>query len=115
VLSIIASAVSVAAGNPAWWAFDAWDGLSCGDAPQNGQLFFTTEGTGEGTCITFDEGQRAYSYAASFGGDDVEAWGFLHEHCEGPKKPLLNNTCMNPDIPIPYIRSLKIYSIDEQT
>ncbi|KAJ5747330.1 uncharacterized protein N7511_009026 [Penicillium nucicola] len=105
--------VTVATATSSWWVFDAWDGLSCGDAPQNGQIFFTSEGHGEMTCISFDEAQRAYSYAASFGEDDVEIWGFLHEHCEGPRKAFLNNTCMNPDIVVPYIRSWKIYNTGE--
>lgn len=108
VISLLAIATVAAAD---WWYFDAWDGLSCGDAPQNGQVFLSTEGTGEHICISFEDGQRAYSYAAGFVNEETEAWGFLYEHCEGPSKSLHNNTCTNPDVDIPYIRSWKIVQI----
>lgn len=105
VVSILAMTTLVVADH---WYFDAWDGLSCGDAPQNGKVFLSTEGSGEHVCISFEDGQRAYSYAAGYNSENTEAWGFLHEHCEGPSKVLQNNTCMNPDVEIPYIRSWKI-------
>ena len=105
VISLLAMATVVAA---EWWYFDAWDGLSCGDAPQNGQIFLSTEGIDEHDCISFEDGQRAYSYAAGSDNEEIEAWGFLYEDCEGPSKVLYNNICMNPDIEIPYIRSVRI-------
>lgn len=105
LISLLALATTVAAD---FWYFDAWDGLSCGDAPQNGQVFFSTEGFGEQSCISFEESQRAYSYAAGSVSEDTKALGYLYEHCEGPAKTLLNNTCMNPDVDIPYIRSITI-------
>ncbi|EPS26479.1 hypothetical protein POX_g09225 [Penicillium oxalicum] len=111
ILPLITLISSTLATNPVdWWYFDAWDGLSCGDLPQNGQLFFTADGTGSEICINLNEGQRAYSYAASFGKDDTVVQGFLNEHCEGPSKVLLNNTCTNPDVEIPYAKSWKIVS-----
>lgn len=108
VISLLAMATVATAD---WWYFDAWDGLSCGDAPQNGQVFLSTEGTGEHVCISFEEGQRAYSYAAGYISDDTEARGFLHEHCEGPSKTMHNNSCTNPSVEIPYIRSWKIIQL----
>jgi hypothetical protein len=75
-------------------------------------LLLTKEGIDEMTCYNFDEGQKAYSYATEFGDDDLEGWGYLQEHCEGPRKALKNHTCMNPDMDIPYIRSWKIYNIE---
>ncbi|KAJ5761680.1 hypothetical protein N7533_003719 [Penicillium manginii] len=104
---------TLAAADLAWWSFDAWDGLSCGNAPQNGQVFFTTQGMGDQLCIDFGTGQMAYSYASSYSEENVEVRGYLHEHCEGSSKVLQNNTCTNPDIEIPYIRSWSIYSTDE--
>ncbi|KAJ5886239.1 uncharacterized protein N7473_008913 [Penicillium subrubescens] len=95
-----------------WWYFDAWDGLSCGDAPQNGELLITTEGTGNQICISLDESQRAYSYASAFGQDETEVRGFLYEHCAGPSKILVNDTCTNPDEDMPYIRSWKIFAAE---
>ena len=91
-----------------WWYFDAWDGLSCGDAPQNGQLLLTTEGTGNQICISLDEGQKAYSYASAFGRDETQVFGFFYEHCVGPSKVLVNNTCTNPSVDIPFIRSWRV-------
>ncbi|KAJ5668089.1 uncharacterized protein N7477_006659 [Penicillium maclennaniae] len=72
VISLLAMATVATAD---WWYFDAWDGLSCGDAPQNGQVFLSIEGTGEHVCISFEEGQRAYSYAAGYLSEGTEAWG----------------------------------------
>jgi hypothetical protein len=95
-----------------WWYFDAWDGLSCGDAPQNSELLITTEGTGNQICISLDETQRAYSYASAFGQDETEVRGFLYEHCAGASKILVNNTCTNPDEDMPYIRSWKIFAAE---
>lgn len=111
VLSLLATVATASSG---WWFFDAWDGLSCGDAPQNGQVFFTTEGNGDQFCVNFGDSQRAYSYASTYLDEDVEVRGYLHEHCEGPSKVLQNNTCTNPDIEIPYIRSWRIYNIDDE-
>ncbi|KAJ5082186.1 hypothetical protein N7532_011229 [Penicillium argentinense] len=91
-LAVLSLLTSVAVADPGWWFFDAWDGLSCGDAPQNGQIFLTTEGLGDSFCMSFDNGQRAYSYAASYFSEDIEARGYLHEHCEGPSKIIHNNT-----------------------
>ncbi|KAF3401896.1 hypothetical protein F1880_009750 [Penicillium rolfsii] len=95
-----------------WWYFDAWDGLSCGDAPQNGELLMTTEGTGNQICISLNEDQRAYSYASAYGLEETEVRGFLYEHCSGPSKILMNNTCTNPDVEVPYIRSWKIIAAE---
>lgn len=91
-----------------WWYFDAWDGLSCGDAPQNGELVITTEGSGNQVCISLDESQKAYSYSSAFGLDETEVRGFFYEHCAGPSKVLVNDTCTNPDANLPYIRSWKV-------
>ncbi|KAJ5097029.1 hypothetical protein N7456_007750 [Penicillium angulare] len=95
-----------------WWYFDAWDGVGCGDLPQNGEIFSATEGVGSQVCISFSDGTKAYSYAGSHGEDQTEIWGYLDEHCTGPSKPLLNNTCTNPEISIPYIRSWKVIAHD---
>jgi hypothetical protein len=95
-----------------WWYFDAWDGLSCGDSPQNSELLITTEGMGNQICISLDESQRAYSYSSAFGEEETEVRGFLYEHCAGPSKVLVNNTCMNPDADMPYIRSWKVFAAE---
>lgn len=110
--TVITLLAAVTAADPGWWLFDAWDGLSCGVAPQNGQVFFSIEGQGNQFCINFDHGLRAYSYAATFFSEDTKIRGYLHEHCEGPSKDILNDTCTNPDIEIPYIRSWNIYNIE---
>jgi len=113
-LTVLSLLSALAAADSGWWFFDAWDGLSCGDAPQNGQVFFSTQGNGEQFCINFDNSQRAYSYAATYSDQDVEVRGYLNEHCEGPSKRLLNNTCTNPDIDITYIRSWRIFKIGDE-
>lgn len=113
VLSALAT-VAVAVTNSNWWIFDAWDGLSCGDSPQNAELLFDIQGLGNQFCINFDKGQRAYSYAASFSDDEVEVEGYLQEHCEGQGRALFNNSCMNPDIEIPYIRSWRINTVKQE-
>lgn len=107
----VALAVFASAASAEQWWFDAWDGLSCGDAPQNGVVFSTTEGSGEKLCVTFEHGQRAYSYASGFPTDEIQVRGFLHEHCEGPNRTVVPNTCTNPQIEIPYIRSWQIDSV----
>ncbi|KAJ5332864.1 uncharacterized protein N7506_006647 [Penicillium brevicompactum] len=115
-LAVLSALAIVAVADPSWWYFDAWDGLSCGAMPQNGQIFFSTEGTTEDfedeACVNLDEDQRAYSYAATFTENDVQLKGFLREDCEGPGKALWNNTCMNPSIKVPYIRSWRIMKSD---
>ena len=113
-LAVMSLLSALAAADPGWWFFDAWDGLSCGDAPQNGQVFFSTQGNGEQFCVNFDNSQRAYSYAATYSDYDVEVRGYLNEHCEGPSKPLINNTCTNPSIEIPYIRSWRIFNTGDE-
>lgn len=90
------------------WQFTAWDGLSCGGAPQNGQVFMTAEGVGEQICINFEQGQKAYSYMVRFSNEDTTVMGYRAEKCEGPGRLLKNDTCTNPDIDIPYIRSIGI-------
>ncbi|KAF7712061.1 Uncharacterized protein PECH_005079 [Penicillium ucsense] len=108
LLALLAPTPTLATSPTDWWYFDAWDGLSCGDMPQNGHLFFTADGSGSEICISLNSGQRAYSYAASFGRDETVVHGFLNEHCEGPSKVLMNNTCTNPDVEIPFARSWRV-------
>lgn len=91
-----------------WWYFDAWDGLSCGDFPQKGELFSSTEGEVSPVCINFEDGKKAYSYAGAHGDDSTEIRGYLYEHCTGPSRVLENNTCTNPEISMPYIRSWEV-------
>ena len=95
-----------------WWYFYAWDSLSCGDEPQNGQLLTATEGTGNQTCISLDKGQKAYSYASEIGQDETRVCGYLYEQCEGPSEVLTNSTCTNPSVDVPFIRSWKVFTND---
>lgn len=107
----LAALISTAVASSGQWWFDAWDSLSCGDVPQNGVIFFTTEGSGEKLCVNFENNQRAYSYAAGFASDQMVVRGFLHEHCEGPNRTLVPTQCTNPQIEVPYIRSWQIDSL----
>lgn len=107
-LFVIVLFVLATAANADWWHFYAWDGLSCGDVPQNAKLFSTTDGIGDDICIDFGGDQKAYSYAAGFGSGSVEIRGYLHPHCTGPNKTLANYTCTNPEVHIPYIRSWQV-------
>ncbi|CAI7655800.1 unnamed protein product [Penicillium bialowiezense] len=116
-IAVLSALAIVAVADPSWWYFDAWDGLSCGDMPQDGKIFFSTEGTtdylDDQACVNLDDDQRAYSYAATFTENDVHLKGFLHEDCKGPGKALRNNTCTNPSIKVPYIRSWRITKADD--
>ena len=106
-ISSLALATAAAAATD-HWHFTAWDGLSCGGAPQNGQVFMTAEGVGQQICINLEQGQKAYSYVARFDDGDTTIVGYRAEQCDGPGRLLKNDTCTNPDIDIPYIRSIGI-------
>lgn len=39
-------------------------------------------------------------------------FGFFYEHCAGPSKALVNDTCTNPSVDIPFIRSWRVSTDD---
>lgn len=90
------------------WSVSGWDGLGCGDVPQNAKQIVWEEKDEiiEG-CATLDPGPKAFSMLLETDIDQLEVWGYTLPGCRGARKRV-ETLCTNPDISFPYFASYEL-------
>lgn len=102
ILSIFAITLSSA------WVFTAWNGVGCGEVPQNAEILQSIEGEGTRKCTNFDGDDKSFSFWGQLDEDeDAVIWAYHQPDCTGRRRRV-RDECQNPLTRFPCIRSWEV-------
>ncbi|KAJ5591837.1 uncharacterized protein N7459_002206 [Penicillium hispanicum] len=89
------------------WVFTAWNGVGCGEGPQNAEVIQALEGEGNQPCINLDGDDKAFSFSGQ-ADEGTVIWAYHYPDCTGQRRKVVQDQCQTPLARLPCIRSWKI-------